>query len=546
MRIALSQLNFHIGNFEANEKKILGAINRARGQKADLICFSELATCGYPPLDLLEFRDFIDQSSAVLDKVKNASEDIGILIGAPRVNPELPGKNLFNSAFLFYRKELLGYVDKSLLPTYDIFDEYRHFEPAKKFQTIDFKGERIAVTICEDIWDLINDDPIYTFHPMDKLMEQQPTVAINLSASPFHASQPQRRRYVVQANAKKYQIPFFYVNQVGAHTELIFDGGSLVVDADGEVHDEMPLFEESLRIYDLDEVHQLKGIGQIRTKDRIVLIHDALIMGIRDYFGKLGFKKAILGLSGGIDSALTAALTCRALGAENVHGLIMPSPFSSKHSVTDAKKLVENLGMTADTLSIDDLYEKFTTELSLFFEVDRWGVTQENIQARIRGILLMAYSNKMGCILLNTTNKSEMAVGYGTLYGDLCGGLSVLADVYKTDVYRLSAFMNREREIIPQNSIQKPPSAELRPDQKDSDSLPEYELLDQILYQYIEMQMSPSRITAMGFDKKTVQKILDLVNRSEFKRYQTAPVLRVSTKAFGSGRRMPIVSKYIS
>jgi len=543
MRIALAQLNFHIGNYELNSRKILNAIEQAKEQGADLVCFSELSTCGYAPMDLLEFPSFIDQSNVLLEKVREASESIGILIGAPRKNPELPGKRLYNSAFLFYEKKLIGFTDKALLPTYDVFDEYRYFEPAKEIRCLEFKGKKLAVTICEDIWDLLQQDPIYNYLPMDVLVKEKPDFAINLSASPFSWAQPVRRREVVIANAQKYKLPLFYINQIGGNTDLIFDGGSLVADKMGEIHEELAMFEEDLKVFDTDEINNKEGIGRVKGLDKAELIYKGLILGLKDFFKKSGFSKAILGLSGGIDSAVTAALVCDALGAENVHGLLLPSPFSSEHSIKDALQLAENLGMECETLPIDSMYNAFIKSLDKSFGKTDFDTTEENIQSRIRGILLMAFSNKKGYILLNTTNKSEMAVGYGTLYGDLAGGLSVLADVYKTDIYVLAHFINRENELIPISSIHKPPSAELKPDQRDSDSLPDYPILDQILFMYIERKKGKDEIIASGFDAETVKKVLRLVNNSEFKRYQTAPVLRVSPKAFGSGRRIPIVSK---
>ena len=543
MRIALAQLNYHIGNFEYNKKQILGAIQRAEEEKADLVCFSELSTCGYAPMDLLTYPSFLKQSDELLEAVREASGRVGVLIGAPRKNPELPGKDLFNSAFLFFEKKLIGFTDKALLPTYDVFDEYRYFEPAKKIQCIPFKGLKLAITICEDIWDIIMPDPIYNFQPMDVLMEEQPDIAINLSASPFSWAQPQRRREVVKANAEKYQLPFFYVNQIGANTDLIFDGGSLVADQSGEIHGELKMFEEDLKVFDLEKILKDKGIGQIKGREKTKLIYEGLILGLRDFFKKSGFDKAILGLSGGIDSAVTAALACEALGSENVHGLLMPSPFSSSHSVEDAVALAKNLGMYHEILPINQLYEEFLNSLKGSFGKNQFDTTEENIQARIRGTILMAYSNKKGNILLNTTNKSEMAVGYGTLYGDLAGGLSVLADVYKTEVYKLAKHINRDSDLIPFNSIIKPPSAELKPNQKDIDSLPEYNILDQILFLFIEEKKGEKEIIRAGFDPKIVKHILSLVNNSEFKRHQTAPVLRISPKAFGTGRRIPIVAK---
>ena len=545
MKITIAQLDYHIGNFEGNLSKILKAVEEANAAGADLICFSELATTGYPPRDFLEFNDFIRLSNECIDTLCPVSDNIGIIVGAPSVNPDIKGKNLFNSAYLIYKGKVQHVQHKTLLPTYDIFDEYRYFEPAKSWAVADFKGKKIALTVCEDIWDVGVDDPLYTIIPLDEMMGQKPNFIVNVSASPFNYRQAETRIHIVRANVERYGIPMFYINHVGAQTELIFDGGSLVVSPDGNVYDELPYFEECIRHFQLEDVMK-GGRHQVMSKSKIQLIHDALITGLKDYFRKLGFSRAILGLSGGIDSAVTAVLAARALGPENVRVLLMPSQFSSSHSVDDAVTLAEKLGIRYDIIPIREVYDVFMDKLSPFFEGKPMDVTEENIQARIRGILNMAISNKFGHILLNTTNKSEMAVGYGTLYGDLCGGLSVLGDVYKTEVYELAHYINKDAEAIPMNSITKPPSAELRPDQKDSDSLPEYDVLDPILYQYVELRKGPQEIIDMGNDPALVRRILRLVNINEFKRYQTAPVLRVSPKAFGMGRRMPIVGKYLN
>ncbi|MBK9255574.1 MAG: NAD+ synthase [Saprospiraceae bacterium] len=545
MKISIAQLDYHIGNFEGNLNKMLDAISKAKAEGSDLICFSELATCGYPPRDFLEFDDFIRLSNECIEKLCTVSHDIGIIVGAPCVNPDLKGKHLFNSAYLLDEGKIQFIQHKTLLPTYDVFDEYRYFEPAKSWSVADFKGKKIAITICEDIWDVGVEDPLYTIIPLDEMMSEKPDFIVNVSASPFHYNQATNRIHIVKANVARYGIPMFYINHCGAQTELIFDGGSLVVSQDGKVYDELPYFEECVRHYKLDEVIT-GGKENESEKIKIKLIHDALVMGIGDYFRKLGFTKAVLGLSGGIDSAVTAVLAARALGAENVRVLLMPSQFSSDHSVDDAVQLAKNLDMPYDIIPIKDVFDAFMEKLDPMFEGTSFNVTEENIQARIRGILNMAISNKFGNILLNTTNKSEMAVGYGTLYGDLCGGLSVLGDVYKTEVYDLARYMNKDGEVIPLNSIIKPPSAELRPNQKDSDSLPDYDILDTILYQYVEKRKGPQEIIEMGFDAALVRRILRLVNINEFKRYQTAPVLRVSSKAFGMGRRMPIVGKYLN
>lgn len=601
----MAQINSHIGNFEGNLDKILSSIETARIQGSDLIIFPELTTCGYPPRDFLEFNDFIQRCDWVVEQVRIASGGIAVLIGSPTVNPIKEGKDLLNTAFFISDQKILFQYHKALLPTYDIFDEYRYFEPSKLFETYDYKGYRIAFTVCEDLWNLGNTNPLYTACPLDNMMEQSPDLIFNISASPFAYDHAAERIEVVRANVLKYKKPLFYCNAVGAQTDIVFDGGSLVFNSDGSLYDELPYFEEVVRTYEVGKTESLKdrkterpedgkaempkvekaeslkdrktersqdgksetievrltennkagfptsrlsgfptSIGD-QPKEKYNLIHDAIVLGIRDYFGKLGFKTAILGLSGGIDSALTAALAVRALGKDQVSGLMMPSRFSSKGSVDDAVQLAKNLGIHYEVIEIEPMYEKFLIQLAPILADKPFNVTEENIQARIRGTLLMAASNKLGHILLNTTNKSEMSVGYGTLYGDLCGGISVLGDVYKTEVYQLVKYINKDHTWIPQNSIDKPPSAELRPGQKDSDSLPPYEILDPILYKYIEQRQGPDEIIAQGYDSALVRRILRLVNINEFKREQTAPVIRVSPKAFGIGRRMPIVGKYL-
>ena len=544
MKIAIAQINYLIGDFEGNLKTILSRVAEAKEKGADIVVFGELATCGYPPRDFLEFKDFVEQTQTILEPIKEASIDIAIVIGSPTPNPVPEGKDLYNSVYFFADGEIQHIQHKALLPTYDVFDEYRYFEPGTKFSTLEYKGHRIALTVCEDIWNIGNENPLYKICPLDILIEEKPDFIINVSASPFSYNHAEERLFICKENVARYKIPLFYSNNVGAQTELIFDGGSVVMSPNGVVHREMPYFEETLEVFDLDAVMA----GQIHSeqeKNNILEIHDAIVCGIKDYFKKLGFTKAILGLSGGIDSAVTAVLAQRALGKENVRVLLMPSQFSSDHSVNDAKALAENLGIQYDIIKIKDTFESFMGKLAPHFEGLPFNVTEENIQARVRGTLLMAFSNKFGNILLNTSNKSEMAVGYGTLYGDLAGGISVLGDVYKTQVFALARFINKDGEVIPENSITKPPSAELRPDQKDSDSLPDYEILDEILFEYIENRKGPKEIIAMGHDKALVERILRMVNRNEFKRYQTAPTLRVSSKAFGMGRRMPIVGKYL-
>lgn len=547
MKIAIAQLNYHIGNFEGNGQKMLDAVEEAKKQGADIVVFSELSVCGYPPRDFLEFDDFISQSDETVQRLAAAAQDIAIVLGAPAHNPVIEGKDLFNSAYFLAEGKILHRADKALLPTYDIFDEYRYFEPASEFKVVEYKGKRIALTVCEDIWNIGNENPLYTICPMDEMIAQQPDFILNLSASPFNYNQANTRIHVVKENVKRYGIPMFYVNHAGAQTELIFDGGSLVMAQNGVVYEELPYFEECVKTYDLDDVMttQQHQMGE-QEKNKMSLIHDAIVLGIKDYFGKLGFKKAILGLSGGIDSAVTCVLAARALGSENVRVVLMPSQYSSDHSIKDARDLAENLGIQYDIVPIQTAYTAFTEMLASQFKDLPFSIAEENIQARSRGVILMAMSNKFGHIVLNTSNKSEAAVGYGTLYGDMCGGLSVIGDLYKTEVFALAEFINKNGEVIPRNTIVKPPSAELRPNQKDSDSLPDYDVLDEVLYQYIEKRQGPKELIEMGFDEKLVRRVLRLVNINEFKRFQTAPTLRVSEKAFGMGRRMPIVGKYLS
>ena len=545
MKIAIAQLNFHIGNFEGNLGKMLWAVKEARSQGADLICFSELATVGYPPRDFLEFEDFIELAEHSVQELAKAAKGIAIVVGSPTKNPVVEGKDHYNAAYFLAEGQVQQVQYKTLLPTYDIFDEYRYFEPATEWKVVEYKGKRIALTICEDIWNIGNENPMYTVCPMDQMITQRPDFILNLSASPFSYTQAKARIRIVQANVRRYDIPMFYVNHCGAQTELIFDGGSLVVSPDGKVFDELPYFEECIRTYELEAVVK-GGRENEQPKEKMTLIHDALLLGIRDYFRKLGFKRAILGLSGGIDSAVVAVLAARALGPDNVRVVLMPSQFSSDHSIHDARKLAENLGTQYDIIPIEGIYQSYIEALKPHFWSQPFNIAEENLQARARGNLLMALSNKFGNILLNTSNKSDVAVGYGTLYGDMCGGLSVIGDLYKTEVFALARYMNKDGELIPENIITKPPSAELRPNQKDSDSLPEYEALDEILYEYIEGRFSPQDIIERGYDEKLVRRVLRLVNINEFKRHQMAPVLRVSEKAFGMGRRMPIVGKYLA
>ncbi|QQR98935.1 MAG: NAD+ synthase [Sphingobacteriales bacterium] len=553
MKIALAQQNYMIGDFEGNFQKIKNAIEIAITQAADLILFPELAICGYPPRDFLEFNHFIQQCEIDIQKICAIAQDkIAVVVGAPSRNPTKNGKDLYNSAYFIADGSVQYIAHKTLLPTYDVFDEYRYFEPNTNFNLVSYKGKKIALSICEDIWDTGVENPLYKINPIAELAKMQPDILLNLSASPFNYRQAKKRIDVVRNNATQFNIPVFYCNHVGAQTELIFDGGSIVMDAKGNLIDEMAYFEEQISVYELKSSSEIEKTFSTKTnqhqptKNEIQLIHDALVCGIRDYFKKLGFKKAILGLSGGVDSALTLVLAVRALGAENVWSILMPSQFSTNHSVDDSLKLVEKLGSPHKIIPIKEVFDVYENILSPHFDNKPFDVTEENLQARIRGNYLMALSNKHGYILLNTTNKSEAAVGYGTLYGDMCGGLAVLADVYKTQIYKVCEYINEQEEIIPKHILTKAPSAELRHDQKDSDSLPDYGVLDKVLYEYIENRKGPDEIeNILGYDDALVTRILKLVNRAEFKRHQTPPILRVSPKAFGSGRRLPIVGKYL-
>ena len=551
MKITLAQLNYTIADFEGNSKKIIEAIKKAEHEGADLVVFSELSVCGYPPLDLLEHRQFIDEANEALQKIADSCTHTAAIVGGPMVNPARSGKNLFNTAYLCYKGEFKATAKKALLPTYDVFDEYRYFEPGDTFEVITFKNKRIAITICEDLWyeqpilTKFGKEKLYSLNPIDALSKQNPDFVVNIAASPFAYNHDAVKREILSNNAGKYKLPLFYVNQVGAQTEIIFDGGSRVIGANGIIYDRMKFFDEDLRTYSLEEVcNTPKHIDKFPIADRLEKIHDALVLGVRDYFHKMGFKKATLGLSGGIDSAVTLVLAARALGSENLRVLLLPSKYSSDHSIDDAVGLAENLGVQYEIVNIQSIVDQYENQLNPLFVDLPTDITEENIQARIRGTLLMAISNKFGHILLNTSNKSEAAVGYGTLYGDMNGGLSVLGDVYKTDVFKLAWLMNKDKEVIPENTITKPPSAELRPDQKDSDSLPDYDVLDNILFNYIELRRSKEEIIADGIDEKLVNKAIRLVNMNEYKRFQTPPILRVSSKAFGLGRRMPLVAKY--
>ncbi|MFO7670986.1 MAG: NAD+ synthase [Bacteroidales bacterium] len=552
MKIAIAQLNYIIGDFEGNLSKIAGAVNRANGDGADLVLFSELAICGYPPLDLLEQKEFITRSlQAVRLLAETINPETGVLIGAPEFNPEESGKLLYNSVYFLLGGEIRQVFRKTLLPTYDIFDESRYFEPNREFNLLKFKGKKLAITICEDLWDEqpfeseFSRSRLYNTSPLEQLVKFKPDVIINLAASPYSHRKMEVKQSIFTGKAARHSIPLIYCNQSGAQTELIFEGGSMAINAKGEVVKRLHYFQEDYEVVELENLAgSTPGQAPGKIPGRMEMIHGALVLGIRDYFWKMGFSRATLGLSGGIDSAVTLVLASEALGPENMHVLLLPSQYSSDHSVNDSVTLAKNLGVKYDIIPIESLFNQYNTSLQNLFSNQTEDITEENIQARIRGTLLMALSNKFGNILLNTSNKSETAVGYGTLYGDMSGGLSILGDVYKTDVYYLAKHLNVKAEVIPENILTKPPSAELRPDQKDSDSLPPYDLLDQILELYIEKQQSPAKMEESGISKELIRKIKKMVDQNEYKRYQTPPILRISSKAFGVGRRLPLVARY--
>jgi len=569
MKVFLAQLNPHIGNFEANTARIVDALRRAGEQGADLAVFPELCVCGYPPRDLLEFDDFIRRCEASIDEIRRHTLQVAAIVGAPARNPDPRGKDLFNAAWLLHGGEVKAVVHKTLLPTYDVFDEYRYFEPAYAWQVVPFRGHRIALTVCEDIWNL-GDDPLYRVSPMDRLMAEHPDLMVNISASPFSYGHDADRRAVVRGNVLRYGLPMVYANAVGAQTEIVFDGGSLVYDDAGGLVAALSCFREDEALVDTADLYPSRAAGRsapgpmatdgpaappsappdilrhLADAQHIAQVREALLLGIRDYFSKMGFRSAIIGSSGGIDSAVTLALACEALGPANVRAVLMPSPFSSGHSVDDALELSRLLGNPCDVIPIAGPYDSLLHTLSPVFGDTPFGIAEENLQSRIRGNLLMAVANKFGHILLNTSNKSELATGYGTLYGDMAGGLSVLGDLYKTQVYALAEDINRRHGTIPANILEKAPSAELRPNQRDSDSLPDYPVLDPVLFLYIEGRLGPAQIAAAGNDTALVGRILRMVNANEYKRNQFCPIIRVSGKAFGVGRRMPIVARHLS
>lgn len=544
MKVLMSQLNPTIGDIAGNTKKIIECLSSARDQGIDVVLFPELAICGYPPEDLLLRKGFVAAIKGALDQIIQASSGLFVVVGVVRKNPQPGEKPLLNSAAVIENGRLVGFQDKWLLPTYDVFDERRYFEPGTETQIWEYKGVKYGITICEDIWGHAGcvDLTQYGHDPIRALKAQHPDVLLNLSASPYHYQKPDTRAYVCVQAAKTLGCPILLCCQVGGNDQLVFDGYSMYVGKDGQLGQIGKGFEEDQLIIDLSQ----KGTAGLLQYDPLHDLYSALVLGVKDYFYKSGFKKACLGLSGGIDSALVACIAVEALGKENVVAIAMPSRFSSIESLEDARSLALNLGITLEEVGIETPFQSFLDLLGPYFENRVADVTEENLQARIRGMILMAFSNKFGYVVLSTGNKSELAMGYCTLYGDMCGGLSVISDVIKTQVYTLSRWINRDREIIPVSTIDKPPSAELKPNQKDTDSLPDYDIVDKVLQGYIEDYLSPEE-TATKY-QLSLELVLDLVKRihkAEYKRRQAPPGIRVSKKAFPVGRRYPIVQKWV-
>ncbi len=543
MRIALAQINTTVGAVQENKRKILDAMDRAGKQGAEIVVFPELTLTGYPPKDLLEHPSFIDANRRALEELAEATRGEGkpgAIIGYVERRAEGDGKGLYNAAAVLDRGKIVSRHFKTLLPTYDVFDEARHFQPAPSVQIAEFRGLHIALTICEDFWNdrLYWRNRIYPVDPVQTLAEQKPDLMINISASPYCLGKPKIRAEMYSLATTRYKIPLVFVNLVGGNDNLIFDGRSEAWGIEGKVLHQSPSFQEDLSVVGIDS--NSVGHGTFAEIDSNEEIYRALTLGVRDYVGKCGFKKVVIGLSGGIDSALTAVIAADALGPENVCGVAMPSQFSSEHSRTDAKQLAKNLGIEFHLLPIQSVFESALKSLNEIFKGAPFGLAEENLQARIRGNFLMTISNKFGWLVLTTGNKSELATGYCTLYGDMSGGLAVLSDVLKTRVYSLSRWVNREKERIPKNSIEKPPSAELRPNQLDTDSLPPYDLLDPIIADYVEQRVSLQEIVARRGNKELVQRVVRMIDRNEYKRQQMPTGLKVTGKAFGYGRHMPI------
>ena len=556
MKICLAQINPTVGAFEQNVKKICRFINTAKKKGADLIVFPEMCIVGYPPKDLLELSGFVDSNLKALEEVRNNVTGISAIVGFVDRNAGQRGKNLYNAAAYINNKEIVSRHYKSLLPTYDVFDEDRYFEPAHSISLAKISGRKSGISICEDAWgaNVVWQGKIHHKDPVESMVRQGAEIIINISASPFTIGKQDERLKMLTSHAKKYNVPIIFVNQIGGNDDLVFDGNSLVINKKGVIVDKALSFEEDLLMVEFKGPDISAGgskpssVGK-RTQagadeGEIESVYEALVLGTRDYVRKCGFKKAVIGLSGGIDSAVTAVIAARALGKGKVLGVTMPSGFSSKGSVKDSKALAKRLGIAFENIPIKSVYNAYTKTLSGVFTGLPFDVTEENLQARIRGKILMAISNKHGYLVLTTGNKSELAVGYCTLYGDMCGGLAVISDIPKTMVYDIAEYINRRKEVIPIHTIEKPPSAELRPDQKDQDSLPPYDILDGVLKAYVEESRDIDDIIGRGFNEALVKDIIKKVDTNEYKRKQAAPGLKVTSKAFGTGRRMPLAQRY--
>ena len=536
MKIAIAQYNPKVGDLNGNLSKTKEYIEKAKEKKCDLVVFPELSLTGYPPRDLLLRDDFLKACDRALQEIISYTQGIGVIVGT--VIDDGNGFLLHNSALLISDGRIIGRVDKSLLPNYDVFEEARYFQPSKEVKCIEFKGMRLGISICEDIW---NDEDVfgherYSRNILDELYAHNPDIFINLSASPYHYQKHEIRKEMLAHYTKKYGIPFIYVNQIGGNDELIFDGSSMVYDAEGQLILHGKTFEEDMIIYDTEKSYP----GLPDWKEDISWMYRGLVYGVRDYFHKNGFSKALLGLSGGIDSALVACIAAEALGRKNVIGVMMPSRYTSQESKDDARQLANNLGIEYREISIEKLFDEYVSIFNTEGEI-HGDLAEENIQARIRGSLLMFIANREGRVLLCPSNKSEIAVGYSTLYGDSCGGIAVIGDILKTEVYELCRYVNRDIEIIPNNIITKAPSAELREDQKDEDSLPPYSILDKVLKMYIEERVPLEEIINKGYDRQTVYRIINMIDRAEYKRRQIPPIIKLSDGDFGMGRRHPTV-----
>jgi NAD+ synthase (glutamine-hydrolysing) len=540
MKIALCQIDPIIGNLEYNKAKILDGYEKGVKSKADLVIFPELSLVGYPPLDLVEKQEFRKAVSKSIQEIAAETNNVGLIFGAITEDDDKVGTDIHNSAILCFNSKVQFIQNKTLIPNYDVFDEMRYFDSAKDVSVFEFKQEKLGISICEDVW---NDEDYwykrrYQKDPVKELINQQATVLINISASPYSFGKREARKEMLAALTSKDKIPLAYVCCVGAQNDLIFDGASMCFNQKGELVVMGKTYDEDFILFDTRE--QYKEIKNCESSFEEE-VYKSLVFGLREYCTKQGFKKVLIGLSGGMDSALVTCIAVEALGIENVHVILLPSKYSSEGSISDAKKLIDNLGIKSDNVSIQKIVDSVINQLNPIPDFSIKSITEENLQARVRGTLLMAYSNNYGHLLLTTGNKSEMAVGYCTLYGDMCGGLAVIADVYKTDVYRIANYVNRNKEIIPKEIFSKAPSAELKPNQKDQDTLPPYEILDKILRMYLEENKEYNEIKEIIGDEQLVNKVLRMVDINEFKRNQAAPALRVSSKAFGYGRRYPIV-----